>query len=118
MKKSLFLLLPFAGEKAYSFTTCNQDLQKAIFDSTFYPNPFTMMLAFIVLAGIVILLAILTAAREKNHHREHNQKLTVVRFISASTTLGIGIGGFADGTILHQILQWHEMLSNKTPLPT
>lgn len=115
MKKVLLFLLLFAGQKAYSCTTCNPDLQKAIFDSTFYPNLFTMMLAFIVLAGIVILLATLTAAREKKHHGEQSQKITVVPLISASTTLGIGIGGFADGTILHQILQWHEMLSNKIP---
>lgn len=26
--------------------------------------------------------------------------------------LGIGLGGFIDGTVLHQILQWHSMLSN------
>jgi uncharacterized membrane protein len=77
-----------------------------------------MMLAFIVLAGIVILLSILTAAREKRHPAEHKQKITVVPLISASTTLGIGIGGFVDGTILHQILQWHEMLSNKIPPTT
>ena len=118
MKKVLLSLLLLAGEKAYSCTTCNQDLQKAIFDSTFYPNLFTMMLAFIVLAGIVILLSILTAAREKRHPAEHKQKITVVPLISASTTLGIGIGGFVDGTILHQILQWHEMLSNKIPPST
>jgi uncharacterized membrane protein len=27
--------------------------------------------------------------------------------------LGIGLGGFIDGIVLHQILQWHEMLTNK-----
>jgi uncharacterized membrane protein len=26
--------------------------------------------------------------------------------------LGIGLGGFVDGIVLHQILQWHSMLSN------
>jgi uncharacterized membrane protein len=26
--------------------------------------------------------------------------------------LGIGLGGFADGILLHQILQWHHMLSS------
>ena len=26
--------------------------------------------------------------------------------------LGIGLGGFIDGIVLHQILQWHSMLSN------
>ncbi|WDZ82323.1 DUF2243 domain-containing protein [Micromonospora cathayae] len=25
--------------------------------------------------------------------------------------LGIGLGGFADGIVLHQVLQWHHMLS-------
>lgn len=29
--------------------------------------------------------------------------------------LGIGLGGFVDGIILHQMLQWHEMLSAKIP---
>lgn len=26
--------------------------------------------------------------------------------------LGIGLGGFADGILLHQVLQWHHMLSS------
>ena len=26
--------------------------------------------------------------------------------------LGLGLGGFVDGILLHQILQWHHMLSN------
>ncbi|RYF47809.1 MAG: DUF2243 domain-containing protein, partial [Cytophagaceae bacterium] len=29
--------------------------------------------------------------------------------------IGIGLGGFIDGIVLHQILQWHEMLSAKIP---
>jgi uncharacterized membrane protein len=29
--------------------------------------------------------------------------------------LGIGLGGFADGILLHQILQWHHMLSSAVP---
>ncbi|MDQ8184135.1 DUF2243 domain-containing protein [Pelagicoccus sp. SDUM812002] len=28
------------------------------------------------------------------------------------TILGIGLGGFVDGILLHQILQWHHMLSS------
>lgn len=31
----------------------------------------------------------------------------------AATITGIGMGGFVDGIFLHQILQVHEMLSNK-----
>src|SRR5687767_3262736 len=29
--------------------------------------------------------------------------------------IGIGMGGFVDGIVLHQILQWHNMLSNWIP---
>jgi uncharacterized membrane protein len=29
--------------------------------------------------------------------------------------IGIGMGGFVDGILLHQILQWHNMLSNWIP---
>lgn len=29
--------------------------------------------------------------------------------------LGVGLGGFADGILLHQILQWHHMLSTVMP---
>jgi uncharacterized membrane protein len=29
----------------------------------------------------------------------------------AALLLGVGLGGFLDGIVLHQILQWHQMLS-------
>lgn len=32
--------------------------------------------------------------------------------IAAGIVLGLGLGGFIDGILLHQILQWHHMLSN------
>lgn len=32
--------------------------------------------------------------------------------------LGIGLGGFVDGILLHQILQWHNMLSSVLPPTT
>lgn len=28
------------------------------------------------------------------------------------TVLGVGVGGFVDGILLHQLLQWHHMLSS------
>jgi uncharacterized membrane protein len=31
--------------------------------------------------------------------------------------LGIGLGGFVDGIVLHQILQWHHMLSSEGSFP-
>jgi uncharacterized membrane protein len=37
--------------------------------------------------------------------------------LSAGTLLGVGLGGFFDGIVFHQILQWHHMLSSIV-LPT
>jgi uncharacterized membrane protein len=31
--------------------------------------------------------------------------------------LGLGLGGFVDGIVLHQIVQWHNMLSSTDRLP-
>lgn len=32
-----------------------------------------------------------------------------------SVLIGVGMGGFVDGIVLHQIMQWHNMLSNVYP---
>lgn len=37
---------------------------------------------------------------------------------SAGMFLGLGIGGFFDGIVLHQVLQWHHMLSSDGYPPT
>ena len=47
--------------------------------------------------------------RQTNHRPERR------RFLAASILIGIGLGGFFDGILLHQILQWHHMVS--TPVP-
>jgi uncharacterized membrane protein len=36
---------------------------------------------------------------------------------AAGLLLGIGLGGFVDGIVLHQILQWHHMLSSEGGSP-
>ena len=35
--------------------------------------------------------------------------------IAAGIILGIGFGGFFDGIVLHQLLQWHHLVSNIYP---
>jgi uncharacterized membrane protein len=39
------------------------------------------------------------------------------RLIWPGLLLGIGLGGFFDGIVLHQILQWHHMLSSQGSYP-
>ena len=36
----------------------------------------------------------------------------------AGVLIGLGLGGFVDGIVLHQILQWHNMLSSVHPPAT
>jgi uncharacterized membrane protein len=38
--------------------------------------------------------------------------------ISAGTLLGVGMGGFVDGILVHQILQIHSMLTGRLPKTT
>jgi uncharacterized membrane protein len=33
------------------------------------------------------------------------------RLLAGTLLLGLGLGGFVDGIVLHQILQWHHMLT-------
>lgn len=44
-----------------------------------------------------------------NHQTSSKQTRT------AGILLGVGLGGFVDGIALHQIAQWHNMLSAKVP---
>jgi uncharacterized membrane protein len=37
-------------------------------------------------------------------------------FPAAGLALGSGVGGFIDGIVLHQLLEWHHMLSGWYPL--
>lgn len=46
-------------------------------------------------------------------HRALQRKAT-----AAGILLGIGLGGFVDGIVLHQLLRWHNMISNWVPPTT
>ncbi len=39
-------------------------------------------------------------------------------FVKAGIVLGVGLGGFVDGIVLHQILQWHHVLTSAGFPPT
>ncbi len=41
-----------------------------------------------------------------------------VRLRTSGILFGIGFGGFFDGIVLHQILQWHHMVSHVEDYPT
>jgi uncharacterized membrane protein len=43
---------------------------------------------------------------------------TIRPLVSAGSVMGIGLGGFVDGIVFHQLLQIHNMLSAKFPKNT
>ncbi|RYF22156.1 MAG: DUF2243 domain-containing protein [Flavobacteriales bacterium] len=96
-------------------TTCNKGIREGIANSAIFPNLVTMLSPFLVLAAVVVLLSWLG-------QRRHLRSITAfprmelanpVPLTTAAIILGIGIGGFIDGIVFHQILQWHQMLSSK-----
>jgi len=115
MKKIIAVLFLFSSISGLCCTTCNKKVQEMIYNSTFFPNLITMLSAFIVLAVIVAVLSILSARRHKRYVSQYTDAyvLDPVPLSTAAMVLGIGVGGFIDGIVLHQILQWHEMLTNK-----
>ncbi|MHB8261436.1 MAG: DUF2243 domain-containing protein [Bacteroidia bacterium] len=110
----IFSLLHYEGNCC---VTCNRQLQEKIYDSTFFPNLFTMLSAFTVLAIIVVLLTYLSNKKYGRLLSTNTSSITLnpVPLTTAAMVLGIGIGGFIDGIVFHQILQWHEMISSKIP---
>ncbi len=111
-----FLALSFRGVSCIS---CNKNISEGIYNSRFYSNLLTMLSAFIVLGLITALLSYLALRRTAaTQQRCHPLLAAMVPLGTASMVIGIGVGGFTDGIVLHQLLQWHNMLSAKIPATT
>jgi len=113
MQKGIIATVLFYATPSQACVFCNQDVANGIYNTTFYPNLFTLLSAFIALAAIIVILSIISAKRHKSRLLSSPDLLAKGPLLITSMILGIGIGGFIDGIVLHQILQWHEMLSNK-----
>ena len=55
------------------------------------------------------------ASGERNAVREAHEAVSRPR--APGILIGIGLGGFVDGIVLHQILQWHHMLTSEGSYP-
>lgn len=106
-----------ANATSWACTFCNKQVMDGIYQSQFYPNLFTMLSAFLVLAIIVLILSAMSTKRHKTRLAANPNLLLLspVPLTTASMVLGIGLGGFIDGIMFHQIFQTHSMLSNKIP---
>jgi uncharacterized membrane protein len=92
--------------------TCNKPLQDMIFNNEdFWSRMMDVALPLPVLG--LLILAFSTSYKNQNLSGGKRSPL-----ITAGTFLGIGLGGFIDGIVLHQLLQWHQMISNVLPPDT
>lgn len=118
MKKYILLLfLLSASANVFACVHCNPQVMDGIYNTAFYPTLFKIFSAFIVLTFVVALLVfVATKSFTKNNNLNSNTTYkSPVPITMASMIIGIGLGGFIDGIVFHQILQWHEMLSNVIP---
>lgn len=109
----------------FSITTlacisCSNAVQEALYNSEFLPNFLTMIAGFLILGIIVVILTWFSFKKYNKHSLLFPDKdlLNPVPLSITSIILGIGIGGFIDGVLLHQILQWHGMFTNILPADT
>jgi uncharacterized membrane protein len=118
MKRIGFLLVVLLSSPyVQACPFCNTEIRNKIYDDRFLPNLFVLLLAFLVLGVIVAVLSTLSTKKHHAHLSRNNGKVVLnpVPLTTTSIVLGIGIGGFIDGIVLHQVLQWHEMLSARIP---
>ena len=98
--------------------SCNRDVRLAIFDDNFYSTLGILLSTYIFIAFVIILLYSVAVRRIEISSLPDKQPQNPLPPTITAIVLGVGIGGFIDGIVFHQILQWHEMLSNKVSTAT
>ena len=58
-----------------------------------------------------------TSARSVSHIRVGTARSAAGPPKAPGFLLGVGLGGFVDGIVLHQVLQWHHLLSDEGDFP-
>ncbi|MBA3900217.1 MAG: DUF2243 domain-containing protein [Bacteroidetes bacterium] len=71
-----------------------------------------VLLPFPVIGLIIILI------NRYFSSRENETELKTGPLLTAGFFLGLGMGVFLDGILLHQLLQWHQIISNVLPPDT
>lgn len=113
MKKTrLLFFLIFLPQWVLCCTTCNRELQDGINASFNLHNIGSLAVTILF---IIVVTFMISGIVQKNHLKRLRNgavpALCPAPVLCASIVLGIGLGGFMDGIVFHQLLQWHQMLS-------
>lgn len=86
-----------------------------VFADSFSTNSWYTLLPFVVVV-LVVRWSVRRVDQEVRMDKSTaNPGRQIGPLVAAGLVLGIGLGGFVDGILLHQILQWHNMLSAVVP---
>jgi uncharacterized membrane protein len=119
MKRSFIISILLLPQVIFACTTCNKGLQEQIKASLNFQNLTPIFLIVLLITLVLVAISkIVTAQYNKRLRFNYSSNLNPAPILTAAIVLGIGLGGFVDGVIFHQILQWHEMLSNKIDATT
>lgn len=120
-KTALTLACCLPAEAAWSCTTCNPNLKQAIFNQQFGNNLALLLgaLTFFLIAYIC-LIALLFGLRKRalKSGKTPGTDASKIPVFAAAMLLGAGLGGFIDGIVFHQLLQWHSVFSLQIPRNT
>jgi uncharacterized membrane protein len=121
MKNLITLLIstfvfPFFALPVFACITCNRPLYDLVFNERFFTQLTYLFLPFPIF-GIIAAVLYSTSAK----HPVEGRRASISNagpLTGAGLMIGVGMGGFVDGILFHQILQWHQMLSNIIPPDT
>lgn len=101
----------------WACVTCDAEVRSALFTTDF--------LTFFLTIPVPLVLGGLLVASGMRRWIDRVERMSGVAVrgklapvVYAGTLLGLGLGGFLDGILLHQVLQVHQMISNVLPPDT
>ena len=96
--------------------SCNRRVQEGIFTGEFGITFIKVIMPLLILVPLLIIFFRSKAVRNYGI-AVGSGTMYKAPAVVYSLLIGIGMGGFLDAIILHQILQWHQMLSIQPDLP-
>lgn len=111
----ILLVVILYSANAYPCVSCNNEVRLAI-NHSLDLTQYLLFTAFVALSIVIYLLSYLSlSSYQTKMGQQFLEKMPYMPLCFAAMVLGISLGGFIDGIVMHQILQWHEMLSNIIP---
>lgn len=115
MQAGYVLWLPSVSAATFGCIHCNAAVREGILNDMFW---YYLVCVLSVLGLVAIFISFFHFWWTRLHDARSRSQVEVpspAPFITTAVILGVALGGFIDGIVFHQILQWHQMLSHRIP---